>query len=433
MSNSLAFILNNFLWLLAAGLVGLFLGWLFFRGKKIDGDLSVEGEGALRAEADNLRARVQELEGNVSSRDTEISGLKGKLAAGAAGAAAATALAATTVGSKADDGDTDDTYALEWRNRYLAARVKYLESQLAEAPKAPAEKVASKKKKATAAKAAGAASLAGAAVAAKPKTKAKPKAKAAPKPKAKPKAKAAAKPKSKAAPKPKVLYTDGPTDGAPDDLKLIKGIGPKFEKDLNSKGIYYFRQIAAWKKKDVTMVEGVIDSIPGRIERDSWVPQAKGLAKSAAAESKTRKKPGPKPGTKRGKLTAAGKPRQKPGPKAGSKRGKAKPSEADAAFEKYFTNVQKYHPKARKPVVQGIVKHCGIALRTRDGSLVACSDEAELQTVADGFVTKKLGKTEGQMDLVKDVCQEMKGERFKSRVTFYYLAAKKARKLGQFT
>ena len=68
------------------------------------------------------------------------------------------------------------------------------------------------------------------------------------------------------------------TDGAPDDLKVIKGIGPKFEGDLHSKGIYYYRQIAAWKAADVKMVEGVIDSIPGRIARDEWVKQAKKLS-----------------------------------------------------------------------------------------------------------------------------------------------------------
>jgi len=39
------------------------------------------------------------------------------------------------------------------------------------------------------------------------------------------------------------------------------------------------------------------------------------------AAKKTRKKPGPKPGTKRSAVTAAGKPRKKPGPKPGSKRG----------------------------------------------------------------------------------------------------------------
>ena len=412
MSNIIAFVLCFLLLpLLLLGLLGLLLGWLFFRGKKVEGDLSVEGEAALRAETDSLRARVQELEGRVSTRDTEISGLKGKLATAAAAAAAGAAvMAAPAVAAPSKEASDDDTYALEWRNRYLAARVKYLESQVAEAPKPVAKKAPAKVKAAP-----------------------KPKVKAAPKPKAK----AAPKPKAKAAPKPKVLYTEGPTDGAPDDLKLIKGIGPKFEKDLNGKGVYYFRQIAAWKKKDIEMVDGVIDSFPGRIERDEWVKQAKGLAKSTTASatkaSTGRKKPGPKPGTKRGTLTAAGKPRQKPGPKKGSTRGSKKLSDADAAFEKYYTNVKKYDPKARKPVVQGIVKYCGIALRTRDGSLVACSDESELKTVADGFVTKKLGKTSGQMELVKDVCQDMKGERFKNRVTFYYLAAKKARKLGSFT
>ena len=87
---------------------------------------------------------------------------------------------------------------------------------------------------------------------------------------------------TKAQAKPKVLYTDGPTDGVPDDLKQIKGIGPKFEGDLNSKGIYYFKQIGAWKAADVKMVESVIDSIPGRIKRDEWVKQAKVLAKGGA-------------------------------------------------------------------------------------------------------------------------------------------------------
>ena len=85
--------------------------------------------------------------------------------------------------------------------------------------------------------------------------------------------------KSKSKSKPKVIYTDGPTDGTPDDLKVIKGIGPKFEGDLNSKGIYYYRQVANWTGADVKMVEGIIDSIPGRIQRDEWVKQAKKLGK----------------------------------------------------------------------------------------------------------------------------------------------------------
>ena len=92
---------------------------------------------------------------------------------------------------------------------------------------------------------------------------------------------------AKKAAKPKVLYTDGATDGEPDDLKLIKGIGPKFEKELNNNGVYYFRQIGAWKVADVKVVEEKIDSLAkGRVKRDDWVKQGKALAKSSAKKGK---------------------------------------------------------------------------------------------------------------------------------------------------
>ena len=81
---------------------------------------------------------------------------------------------------------------------------------------------------------------------------------------------------------PKVIYPDGPTDGTPDDLKVIKGVGPKFEADLNAKGIYYYRQIAAWKATDVKTVELLLGRFGERVKRDGWVKQAKLLAKAAA-------------------------------------------------------------------------------------------------------------------------------------------------------
>ena len=92
--------------------------------------------------------------------------------------------------------------------------------------------------------------------------------------------------------KPKIIYTDGPTDGPKDDLKKIKGIGPVFEKELNSKGIYYFRQIGAWKAADVKQIEDIIEKFPGRIKRDGWVKQAKLLSKPThkAAKAKSTKK-----------------------------------------------------------------------------------------------------------------------------------------------
>ena len=105
------------------------------------------------------------------------------------------------------------------------------------------------------------------------------------KPSPKPKVAKASKSAEKAA--PKVLYTDGPTDGTPDDLKVIKGIGPVFERELNEKGIYYYRQIGAWKAADVKMVEAdALSRFPGRIKRDGWVKQGRALAKSAAKKTK---------------------------------------------------------------------------------------------------------------------------------------------------
>ena len=225
----------------------------------------------------------------------------------------------------------------------------------------------------------------------------------------------------KAAPKkaaaPKVLY-DKPTDGEPDDLKLISGVGPKLEKMLHNTGVYYFRQVANWKKADVKMVNDKLGAFPGRIERDEWVRQAKGLAKGTAVAKPTRTK-----------ATKA-----KPAKKVTAKKAPAKKAAKKEAAPntKYYDMVSKFDAKADKKIIDNIVKYCGIALRSRDGSLVACSQEHELETIAKGFATKKLGLDKGQMDLVKDVCEQMKGTRFKNRVAFYYLMAKKARKLSVF-
>jgi peptide/nickel transport system ATP-binding protein len=69
----------------------------------------------------------------------------------------------------------------------------------------------------------------------------------------------------------------------PDDLKLISGVGPKFETILNGLGIYRFSQIAAWKKAERDWVDDHLN-FSGRIERDDWVKQAKALAKGGEAE-----------------------------------------------------------------------------------------------------------------------------------------------------
>ncbi len=68
--------------------------------------------------------------------------------------------------------------------------------------------------------------------------------------------------------------------GAPDDLKKIKGVGPKLEKELNGAGVYHFHQIASWTAKEVAWADdNLLDGFKGRISRDNWVEQAKALAK----------------------------------------------------------------------------------------------------------------------------------------------------------
>ncbi|MFK7908542.1 MAG: helix-hairpin-helix domain-containing protein, partial [Chitinophagales bacterium] len=62
-----------------------------------------------------------------------------------------------------------------------------------------------------------------------------------------------------------------------DDLQRIKGIGPFIERKLNALGIFTFKQIASFDNSDIDDVTDAIEFFPGRIERDKWVPQAKGI------------------------------------------------------------------------------------------------------------------------------------------------------------
>lgn len=67
-----------------------------------------------------------------------------------------------------------------------------------------------------------------------------------------------------------------------DDLKIIKGIGPFIEKKLNALNIFTFRQIANFTEEDEDLVNEAIEFFPGRIRRDKWVPQARGLMDGGA-------------------------------------------------------------------------------------------------------------------------------------------------------
>ncbi len=80
-----------------------------------------------------------------------------------------------------------------------------------------------------------------------------------------------------------VLY-DAPGDQAADDLKKIKGVGPKLEKTLNGMGVWHYSQIASWSNAQVAWVDENLEGFKGRVSRDGWVAQAKTLASGGATE-----------------------------------------------------------------------------------------------------------------------------------------------------
>ena len=100
------------------------------------------------------------------------------------------------------------------------------------------------------------------------------------KPAARPEPKPAAEPVEPARP----AALEAARDGKPDDLKLIKGVGPKLEKLLNSLGFYHFDQIAVWTGAELAWVDDNLEGFKGRASRDEWVAQAKILAAGGETE-----------------------------------------------------------------------------------------------------------------------------------------------------
>lgn len=75
-----------------------------------------------------------------------------------------------------------------------------------------------------------------------------------------------------------------PRDAGPDDLKQIKGVGPKLEAMLHGMGFYHFEQVANWTPAEVAWVDENIEGFKGRVSRDGWVAQARILAAGGETE-----------------------------------------------------------------------------------------------------------------------------------------------------
>lgn len=171
--------------------------------------------------------------------------------------------------------------------------------------KAPAKSTKAKSTKAKTVKAAAPAKMAAAKPAAKAETK--PVAKKAPA-KPEPKAKAAVPVKAKDAPAPTTKKADTPKTAAPapkaavkpkpapkakpkaaaskpaaapaipDNIELLKGVGPKLAVQLKSLGVTSLQQVASWGAADITEIDSKLGVFAGRPARDNWVDQAKLLA-----------------------------------------------------------------------------------------------------------------------------------------------------------
>ena len=100
-------------------------------------------------------------------------------------------------------------------------------------------------------------------------------------------------------------------------------------------------------------------------------------------------------------------------------------------MSEHVDDIKKY---AKKPVDETVVaklaKTYQLVLSKPDAKYVACSDKEELGRVRDNFLKKKLKLESGDLDgAIKSVCEAMKGDRTKSRLTFYYLLAEHFGKL----
>lgn len=71
----------------------------------------------------------------------------------------------------------------------------------------------------------------------------------------------------------KTVLGDASPDGK-DDLKLISGVGPKYEETLNGIGIFTFEQVSKMTPETIKAIEEITQYFPGRIERDDWIGQA---------------------------------------------------------------------------------------------------------------------------------------------------------------
>ncbi|WP_322892724.1 MULTISPECIES: NADH:ubiquinone oxidoreductase [unclassified Yoonia] len=79
------------------------------------------------------------------------------------------------------------------------------------------------------------------------------------------------------------VFLTAARDTGPDNLKLLKGVGPKLETTLHGLGIFHFDQIAAWTPAEQAWMDDNLEGFKGRVTRDDWVGQARALSAGGTA------------------------------------------------------------------------------------------------------------------------------------------------------
>ncbi|MGB8814891.1 MAG: hypothetical protein WCC57_17055 [Paracoccaceae bacterium] len=239
--------------LFLAAIVGLIAGWIIWgRRSEAAGGVDADEASRLRAALADCQSKGQAQAGRVSALEQELAAAESRARQAAADVAGAE--------NRAADARADAARAEAARE----AAAKHTSMIVAPVMAVPAT-VTPKTK---------------AVVVATPKTTSK----AAPKTETvtatKPAAKAAAKKAVEVVPgapvKPATLKAA--RGGKADDLKLIKGVGPKLAALCNKLGFWHFDQIAAWTEAEIAWVDENLEGFKGRVVRDEWVVQARDLA-----------------------------------------------------------------------------------------------------------------------------------------------------------
>jgi predicted flap endonuclease-1-like 5' DNA nuclease len=101
---------------------------------------------------------------------------------------------------------------------------------------------------------------------------------------------APAAPIASAAPVPPPATLSSMSSG--DDLTRIRTINPDLAKTLNMQGVTRFGQIAGWSRQDVEKFDRLLGA-PGRIDRESWIDQARLLGGAAMEPARSAPMPPP--------------------------------------------------------------------------------------------------------------------------------------------